>query len=281
MGARPVPEPTDAAAASGSPAGSAAGSAAGSPAGSSPAGDSPAGGGPDPLLQVTDLRVHRGPLLVVESVSLDVRAGTCVGLLGLNGAGKSSVLDCLAGVIPASEGRVVVDGTDVTGRPAWDRCRAGLVLVPSGRRLFKGLSVVDNLLLGAHLHKDRIAQRAALSDVYELFPLLAEKRSQKAGSLSGGQQQMVAIGRGLMAQPKVLLLDEPSEGLAPIVVEQVFDAISKLKSTKLMTILLAEQNAGVVNVCDELLLMREGRIATHEQTSTTGAERVKSYVFGN
>lgn len=236
---------------------------------------------PAALLQVSDLLVHRGPLLVVENVSLDVRAGTCVGLLGLNGAGKSSVLDCLAGVIPASAGRIVVDGTDVTGRPAWDRCRAGLVLVPSGRRLFKGLTVADNLLLGAHLHKDRAVQRRALSDVYEIFPLLAEKRSQKAGSLSGGQQQMVAIGRGLMAQPKVLLLDEPSEGLAPIVVEQVFDAISKLKSTQLMTILLAEQNAGVVNVCDELLLMREGRIATHEETITTGAEQVKTYVFGN
>lgn len=239
------------------------------------------GSGGVPLLQVSGLRVHRGPLVVVENVTLEVRAGTCVGLLGLNGAGKSSLLDCLAGVIPASTGRVVVDGADVTDRPAWERCRAGLVLVPSGRRLFKGLTVADNLLLGAHLHRDRSAQRAALSDVYELFPLLAEKRSQKAGSLSGGQQQMVAIGRGLMAQPKVLLLDEPSEGLAPIVVEQVFDAVSKLKSTQLTTILLAEQNAGVANVCDELLLMREGRIAIHEETSTTGADRVKSYVFGN
>jgi branched-chain amino acid transport system ATP-binding protein len=116
--------------------------------------------------------------------------------------------------------------------------------------------------------------------VYDLFPLLAEKRSQTAGSLSGGQQQMVAIGRGLMAKPKILLLDEPSEGLAPIVVEHVFEVIAHLKSTQLTTILLAEQNAGVIDVCDELLLMREGQIATQEHASTAEAEQVRSYVFG-
>jgi branched-chain amino acid transport system ATP-binding protein len=234
-----------------------------------------------PILAVSGLCVRRGPLLVVEDVSLDVHAGRCVGLLGLNGAGKSSLLECLAGVIPSSAGRIVVDGADVTAVAPWERCRAGLVLVPSGRRLFKGLTVADNLLLGGHLEKDRSAQGRALSDVYELFPMLAARRSQKAGSLSGGQQQMVAIGRGLMAQPKVLLLDEPSEGLAPVVVEHVFDVISSLKRTQLTTILLAEQNAGVVDVCDELLLMREGRIATQGQASDTETEKVKSYVFGN
>ena len=231
-------------------------------------------------MEVNGLCVRRGPLLVVEGVSLDVHPGRCVGLLGLNGAGKSSLLECLAGSIPASAGRVEIDGSDVTAAPSWERCRAGLVLVPSGRRLFKGLTVADNLLVGGHSQHDRAAQRQALSDVYDLFPILADKSGQKAGSLSGGQQQMVAIGRGLMAQPKVLLLDEPSEGLAPIVVEQVFEVVSRLKRTKLTTILLAEQNAGVVDVCDELLLMREGRITTQEPAGDAEAEDVKAYVFG-
>jgi len=233
-----------------------------------------------PLLAVRGLRVHRASLLVVDDISLDVLPGSCVGLLGLNGAGKSSVLESLAGVVPSSSGSVVLDGVELTGRPPWERCRAGLVLVPSGRRLFKELTVTDNLFVGAHLRKDRAARRRSLETVFEAFPVLGDKRYQKAGALSGGQQQMVAIGRGLMADPKVLLLDEPSEGLAPIVVEGVFDVVARLKANGL-SILLAEQNASSVDVCDQLLMMREGHIATEQAADATGAQEVREYVFGS
>lgn len=231
-------------------------------------------------LSVRDLRVYRGPLLVVDGVSLDVARGHCLGLVGLNGAGKSSLLACLAGLLPSSTGTVTLDGLDITGQRPWDRCRAGLTLVPSGRRLYGNLSVSDNLLIGGHLCRDSRARRDALERIFGLFPVLADKRGQKARELSGGQQQMLAIGRGLMTSPKVLLLDEPSEGLAPIVVEQVFVTIADLKHTASATILLAEQNAGIVDVCDQLVFMREGVVSRQEPATGASAADVKAYVFG-
>jgi len=251
--------------------------------GTTPLPDGPAPEGRLPgaaLLSVRDLRVHRGPLLVVDGVSLDVAQGRCLGLVGLNGAGKSSLLACLAGILLSSSGTVTLDGADVTGRPSWERCRAGLTLVPSGRHLFGSLTVTDNLLIGGHLCRDRRARHAAVDSVFGIFPVLADKRGQRAGELSGGQQQMLAIGRGLMAAPRVLLLDEPSEGLAPIVVEQVFDAITELKRTAAMAILLAEQNARVVDVCDELCFIREGVVSAQEPSQAASAADVKAYVFG-
>lgn len=198
---------------------------------------------------------------MVRDVSLSVSAGGCVGLLGLNGAGKSTLLSCIAGLLPAEAGSVRLEDEDLTRQPSWTRCARGLVLVPSGRQLFAGLSVLDNLLVGGHALRSRSARDALLEQAYDFFPVLREKRHQRAGELSGGQQQMVAIARGLMAQPKALLLDEPSEGLAPLVVEQVFGAIAAMKRAGSLAILLAEQNAGATEICDSVVVLKDGSIA--------------------
>jgi branched-chain amino acid transport system ATP-binding protein len=230
-------------------------------------------------LEVADLSVRRGALRVVDSVSFAVPAGTIMGLLGLNGAGKSSLLASLAGDLPSETGTVHVMGEDQTRHKAWDRCRAGLVLVPAGRQLFTQVSVLDNLLVGGHLlgKKERAE---TLSEVYDVFPILKDKSAQLAGQLSGGQQQMLAVGRGLMARPKVLMLDEPSEGLAPLVVEQMFAAIRHLRDDTGLGILLAEQNAGVVDIIDTIIVMQSGTISDARAVEKADAEGIAHYMFG-
>jgi branched-chain amino acid transport system ATP-binding protein len=232
-----------------------------------------------PALSVDGLKVHRGRIAVVRGVSLSVNAGGCLGLLGLNGAGKSTLLSCIAGLLPAQAGSVGLAGEDLSRQPSWTRCARGLVLVPAGRQLFRGLSVLDNLLVGAHVQRDRRTRDGLLEQAYGFFPVLADKRHQRAGELSGGQQQMLAIARGLMAQPKALLLDEPSEGLAPLVVEQVFDAIGAMKRTGSLAILLAEQNAGATEICDSVIVLKDGVIADKAIASGTSGD-VAGVVFG-
>jgi branched-chain amino acid transport system ATP-binding protein len=231
------------------------------------------------VLEVRDLRVRRGALQVVHGVSLDVHPGSVVGLVGLNGAGKSSMLFSIAGALRVAGGSIRVDGEDVTRRSSWDRCKRGLVLVPAGRQLFAGQSVQDNLLVGGHL-RTKVERAAGLDRVYSLFPVLGQKRNQLAGELSGGQQQMLAVGRGLMAQPKVLMLDEPSEGLAPVVVEQMFQAIHQLRGEGDMGILLAEQNAGVIDILDVITLMHSGTVTESRPVEASDREGVQRYVFG-
>lgn len=212
------------------------------------------------LLELDSLCVDRGVLRVVDQVTFGARAGTCIGLLGLNGAGKSSLLAALAGLLPASAGSVRFDGNEIVALPPWDRANAGLSLVPSGRQLWPDITVEDTLHIGAYRIRSKESIRAALEGVFEHFPILRDKRRQRAQELSGGQQQMLAIGRALMAQPTMLLLDEPSEGLAPVVVDEVFDVIARLRDEQGLTILLAEQNAGMAEICDEMLVMRDGRV---------------------
>lgn len=230
-------------------------------------------------LDVTGLTVFRGTLRVVDGANLKVPERSIVGLLGLNGAGKSSLLASIAGDLPAESGSIMFDGVDVIRRPSWERCRSGLVLVPAGRQLFTSISVVDNLLVGGHLTSKQ-ERKATLEIVYEFFPILRSKARQLAKDLSGGQQQMLAIGRGLMAQPSVLMLDEPSEGLSPLVVEQVFEAIQRLRDEQGMSILLAEQNAGAIDVIDSLMVMRSGVLSEARATKDTDKADVADYIFG-
>jgi branched-chain amino acid transport system ATP-binding protein len=232
-----------------------------------------------PALEVRGLSVRRGALQVVHDVSFDVPAGTVVGLLGLNGAGKSSLLACIAGSLPGTGGSVTVAGQDVSRRSSWDRCKRGIVLVPAGRQLFAGQTVLENLLVGGHL-RSKSERAEGLDRVFALFPILKERRNQLGGDLSGGQQQMLAVGRGLMAQPTVLLLDEPSEGLAPLVVEQMFAAISQLREEGDMGILLAEQNAGVVEILDLMMMMQSGNMTQSRPVQASDREGVQQYVFG-
>lgn len=232
-----------------------------------------------PLLEVRELSVRRGILEVVHRASLDILGGTIVGLLGLNGAGKSSLLSAIAGELSAHSGTVSILGTDVSSRREWDRCKHGLVLVPASRQLIPQMSVLDNLMIGGHLVPKK-ERTAALGDVFDLFPVLKIKARQQAGSLSGGQQQMVAVGRGLMARPKVLMLDEPSEGLAPVVVDEMFIAIKRLRDDVGLGILLAEQNVGVLEILDTVAMMSAGSITETEPVAAADAVGIGRYMFG-
>jgi len=193
------------------------------------------------VLEVTGLEVHYGGIRAVKGIDLRVEAGELVCLIGANGAGKSSSLRAISGMAPAAAGAVSYDGRTVTGLAAFERARAGLILVPEGRGVFPQLSVEENLAMGAYSRRDAEVGRDR-AHVFELFPRLAERRRQTGGTLSGGEQQMLAMGRALMSRPKVLLLDEPSMGLAPIVVRRIFEVIRTINREG-VTVLLVEQNA--------------------------------------
>ncbi|MGQ9531693.1 MAG: ABC transporter ATP-binding protein [Desulfotomaculales bacterium] len=214
------------------------------------------------MLSVRELHVWRGPVHVLQGLSLDLPEGEITVLLGPNGAGKSTLLGALAGLYRPRAGGIYYRGADLAGRPAAEIVRLGITLVPEGRQIFPVLSVYDNLVLGAYhrLRRDGRRWRQDLERVLELFPALAGRLRDPAGSLSGGLQQMLAIGRGLMADPRVLLLDEPSVGLAPLVVREIMNVIAHLK-TEGRTILLVEQNArATMAVADRVWLMQRGRI---------------------
>jgi branched-chain amino acid transport system ATP-binding protein len=220
------------------------------------------------LLEIDDLSVRYGALVAVRDVSLRVEAGEIVTVIGANGAGKSSLLGAVAGLVPPARGRIAFDGREVTGLPAERIVRLGIALSPEGRRVFPGLTVADNLRLGAASRRDREGIAADRRHVLELFPLLEERLWQAAGTLSGGQQQMLAIGRALMSRPRLLLLDEPSLGLAPIIVERIFELIRLLREQG-TTILLVEQNVHrALDLADRAYVLSTGRV----DVSGTAAE---------
>lgn len=212
------------------------------------------------ILEITGLHSGYGDLEVLHGVDLSVPKGAIVSVVGANGAGKSTLLGTIAGVVRPTRGTIVVDGVDITGIAAHKVIGTGVALVPEGRKLFPFLTVEDNLRLGAFHKAARSRARVTRDEVYDLFPRLAERRTQMAGSLSGGEQQMAAIGRGMMALPKVLMLDEPSLGLAPIVVEQMFGLIRNLADSGL-TILLVEQNvADALELSSRASVLEQGLI---------------------
>jgi branched-chain amino acid transport system ATP-binding protein len=196
------------------------------------------------ILKVTDLDVHYGGIHALKQVNFSIRAGEIVTLIGANGAGKSTTLRAISGLVPKSGGTIEFDGSDITKLPAHKIAALKLTHVPEGRRVFPQLSVEVNLELGAYLRRDKPKITEDLQKVYELFPRLWERRKQLAGSLSGGEQQMLAMGRGLMSDPKLLLLDEPSMGLAPLLVREIFNIIEEI-NRRGTTILLVEQNANM------------------------------------
>ena len=218
------------------------------------------------MLQVEDLHAGYGASEVLTGTTLQVKQGTLVALIGANGAGKTTTMRAISGGLKPSRGKVLLDGKEVQGMDASRIARLGLAHAPEGRKVFGPLSVEDNLLLGAYARLPRFfgfktKAQADLDRVYELFPKLADRTKQAAGTLSGGEQQMLAIGRALMAQPKVMLLDEPSMGLAPVIVQEVFRIIRRLKEEGL-TLLLVEQFAkSALEVADYAYVMEHGRIA--------------------
>jgi branched-chain amino acid transport system ATP-binding protein len=214
-----------------------------------------------PILEVADIHTYYGSIHALKGVSLDVRPGEIVTLIGANGAGKSTTLRSINGLNHPREGRITFQGRDITSEPAHDVVKMGIAQSPEGRRLFPRMSVLENLEMGAFQREDRSTLREDLERVYHLFPRLQERRQQKAGTLSGGEQQMVAIGRALMARPKLLMLDEPSMGLAPIFVEKIFEIILEINAQG-TPILLVEQNALMaLDVASRGFVLETGSIA--------------------
>jgi branched-chain amino acid transport system ATP-binding protein len=214
---------------------------------------------PTPLLSLRNLSVRYGDLVGLSDVSLDVPAGSVVALLGSNGAGKTTTLNAIAGLVPPAGGHITWQGQDITGQPAYAVIRSGLALSPEGWRLFVQQTVEQNLRLGATVLTDRRRIPDLLDRVFTLFPRLAERRRQRAGTLSGGERQMLATGRALMSDPKLLMLDEPSLGLAPAVVETMYETLQRLRQQGL-TLLLAEQAVELaLEVADHAYVLQTGR----------------------
>ncbi len=214
-----------------------------------------------PLLEVTDLATHYGPIQAIHSVSLQVHPGELVAIVGANGAGKTTLLRTLSGVQPASGGSIRFDGEEITRLAAHRVVERGICQVPEGRQVFAPLSVEDNLRLGGYSQrKDAAWVATKIDEVYALFPILHEKRAQLAGNLSGGQQQMLAIGRALLGRPRLLLLDEPSMGLAPLLVEEIFRVVRELHEAG-TTVLLVEQNANAaLQIADRGYVLETGKV---------------------
>jgi branched-chain amino acid transport system ATP-binding protein len=211
------------------------------------------------LLEVSEIEVHYGKIAALKNVSLQVDSGEIVALIGANGAGKTTTLKTISGLRPLTSGRISFDGKDISRMPGHRRVVIGIGQAPEGRGIFPGMTVAENLLMGSYARK-RGNRDEELAEVYELFPRLAERKTQAGGTMSGGEQQMLAIGRALMAKPKVLLLDEPSMGLAPMLVNQIFSIISEI-NRRGTTVLLVEQNAAqALQLADRAYVLETGRV---------------------
>ncbi len=223
------------------------------------------------MLEVRDLRVHYSGIQALRGVSLDVRKGETVALIGPNGAGKSSLLNTISGLVAKDTGAITFEGQRIDGLAPWSVTKAGILQVPEGRQVFAEMTVLENLQVG----ETALAERAptyGLEDVYKVFPILRERRDQRAGSLSGGQQQMLVIGRALMGGPRLLLLDEPSLGLAPVIIAQVFEALAELKAQGL-TILLVEQNAHLaLTSSDRAYVIEQGKIVKSDESRSLATD---------
>src|SRR6186713_3132332 len=216
------------------------------------------------MLDVRGINVAYGPLTAVRNLSLSVAEGAIVSLIGSNGAGKTTTMKAIIGLKPVSGGEIYFDGKRIDGTSAPQRVGRGIALSPEGRRVFPQMSVLDNLLVGGYSQRDKAHQKKTLEQIYGYFPRLVERRSQMAGSLSGGEQQMVAIGRALMARPRLLLLDEPSLGLAPIFVEKIFEIVIEINQQG-TPVLLVEQNALMaLGVASRAYVLEEGRIVASD-----------------
>lgn len=215
------------------------------------------------MLELRNVSTYYGHIHALKEVSLEVRAGEIVSLIGANGAGKTTLLNTISAIVPPRHGQILLDGQDITHLPAESIVEAGISQVPERRQVFNSLSVYDNLRLGAYLRLRRGEHRAVKEDmayVYSLFPILKERQKQAAGTLSGGEQQMLAMGRGLMARPKVLLMDEPSLGLAPILVQEIFRVTEQLRDAN-TTILLVEQNArAALKISNRVYVLETGYV---------------------
>lgn len=233
------------------------------------------------MLKIEQVSVSYKGIRALRDVTIEVAKGEIFALIGPNGAGKSTLLNAASGIVPRSSGRIILEGEDIGSQPAHRIARSGLIQVPEGRRIIAPLSVVENLELGRQAAGTRGSGQSDMDQVHSLFPILAERRNQIAGSLSGGQQQMLAIGRALMGRPRVLLLDEPSLGLAPVIVREVFDALLRLNKEG-MTILLVEQNAKLaLETARTAAVIEQGKVVHRGEASALANDPVVAdHYFG-
>ncbi len=234
----------------------------------------------DNILEITDLDFSYNQIIALSDINLKVKRGEIIALIGANGAGKTTLLKILSSLQGQQHGKIFFDGNDVSKSNSMQKVKIGIALVPEGRGLFNILNIEDNLLMGAYLRNDKEI-KSDLKYIYELFPVLKEKRSHYAGTLSGGQQQMLAVGRALMSRPKLLLLDEPSMGLAPIIVEDIFEVLENLRQ-KGTTVFLVEQNAFLaLNISDRAYVLENGKIVmSGNSKDLLNDKRVKKAYLG-
>lgn len=232
------------------------------------------------VLKIENLKVSYGGIEAVKGISFEVDAGEIVTLIGANGSGKSSILRTISGLVKPSEGRILLSGEDITGNDPNQIVAKGLMMVPEGRKIFPNLSVLENLKIGAYLRKDDLTND--IERIYEIFPRLKERSWQAGGTLSGGEQQMLAVGRALMGRPKLLMMDEPSLGLAPIVVQGIFDIISRINQQG-TTVLLIEQNANMaLHVAHRAYVIENGMISMEGTgQELLNNEKVRAAYLGN
>ena len=233
------------------------------------------------LLKVSNLKVAYGGIQAVKGVSFEVREGELVSLIGANGAGKTTTLKAITGTLPAADGDIAYMGKSIKGQGAWDLVKQGLVMVPEGRGVFARMTIVENLQMGAFVRNDKDGIAADIERVFGIFPRLKERATQLAGTMCGGEQQMLAMGRALMSQPKVLLLDEPSMGLSPIMVDKIFEVVADIHSRG-TTVLLVEQNASrALGLANRGYVMESGEITmTGEAKSLLADPKVRAAYLG-
>lgn len=233
------------------------------------------------MLKITDLEVYYGVIQAIKGISFEVKEGEVIALIGANGAGKTTILHTVTGLIAPKAGTIEFEGTDITKTPAHKIVSMGMAHVPEGRRVFAQLSVYENLKLGAYTRSDKTEIEQTLEMVYKRFPRLKERRNQAAGTLSGGEQQMLAMGRALMSHPKIILMDEPSMGLSPIFVNEIFDIIKEVSAGG-TTVLLVEQNAKkALGIADRAYVLETGNIVlTGEAKALMNDESIKKAYLG-
>jgi branched-chain amino acid transport system ATP-binding protein len=231
------------------------------------------------MLELDRLRAGYGAINVLWDVSMTVEAGKLTTIIGPNGAGKTTLLRAIMGLVPVDAGDIRLNGASLNGTPTWNMADHGVAMIPEGRMVFRDMSVEENLIMGAFHKSHRAHVKARLEESYEMFPRLRERRAQLAGSLSGGEAQMLAMARGLMSDPRLLIIDEPSLGLAPLVVNELFEILQRLK-TGGRTIVLVEQNTErAIGVADHVYLMQSGKVALSQPAADVSLDRLHALYF--